>query len=156
MSIIERPRTRTWACDVDSDALAVARANLAGVGRAATRVAIAQGSWFEALPPELRGRVDVVVSNPPYVSPADEVDGAVRDWEPAGALWSGDDGLDAIRHLVATAPEWLTEEGSLVVEIGASQGPIVAELARAAGFAEVEVVADLSRRDRVLRARRSA
>ncbi len=154
--VTERPRTRTWACDVDADALAVARANLAGVGRVATRVAIAQGSWFDALPPELRGEVDLVVSNPPYVSPSDEVDEAVRAWEPAGALWSGDDGLDAIRHLVAGAPEWLTERGALVVEIGAEQGQAVAALARAAGFAEVEVLADLSRRDRVLRARRSA
>ena len=153
---VERPRTRTWATDVDADALAVARANLAGVGRAATRVAIAQGSWFEALPPELRGQVDLVVSNPPYVSPTDDVDGAVRDWEPAGALWSGEDGLDALRHLVASAPEWLTDRGALVVEIGAAQGPVVVELARAAGFAEVEVLPDLSRRDRVLRARRSA
>ena len=57
-----------WATDASADALDVARANLAGLGRSGAKVRLARGSWFEALPPiELGGRLDLVVSNPPYV-----------------------------------------------------------------------------------------
>ena len=62
---VECPRTRVFATDVSADALAVARANLAGAGRAAARVSLHEGNWFEALPEALQGAVDVVVSNPP-------------------------------------------------------------------------------------------
>src|SRR4051812_25399263 len=64
----ELPDAEVWATDASDDALAVARANLAGVGSAATRVRLAGGSWFDALPSELRGSVRVLVSNPPYVA----------------------------------------------------------------------------------------
>ena len=57
-----------WATDASADALAVARANLAGLGRRRRGVRLVEGDWFDALPDELRGRVDVVVSNPPYVA----------------------------------------------------------------------------------------
>src|SRR5438105_5970876 len=64
----ELPGVDVWATDVSADALAVARANLAGIGTfAAARVRIQEGDWFGALPPELRGRLDIVVSNPPYI-----------------------------------------------------------------------------------------
>ena len=56
-----------WATDRSSEALEVARANLAGLGRAGARVRLAAGDWFGALPDDLVGRVDVAVSNPPYV-----------------------------------------------------------------------------------------
>ena len=65
----ELPDAEVWAADVSDDALAVARANVAGIGSAAaTRVRVARGSWFDALPTELRGRVRIVVANPPYVA----------------------------------------------------------------------------------------
>jgi len=153
---VERRRTVVWMTDVDAGALALARANLAGIGPAATRVSIAEGSWFEALPGDLRGQIDVIVSNPPYVAEDDEVDDTVATWEPSGALWAADGGLEHIRHLVTGALEWLTPDGSLVVEIGAAQGPRARELGEAAGYAEVDVLADLTGRDRVLRARRRA
>ena len=57
-----------WATDASADALAVARANLAGLGRRAAVVRLVEGDWYAALPGELRGRVDVIVSNPPYVA----------------------------------------------------------------------------------------
>ena len=92
---------RVWLTDVDPDALAVARANLAGIGRRAANVRIAEGSWFEALPADVE--LDVAVANPPYVAEGSpDVDASVRDWEPPGALFAGPDGLDAIRTLVAT------------------------------------------------------
>ena len=63
-----------WLTDRSPDAVAVARANVAGIGRAGSRVRVTEGDWFEALPPSLRGRIGVVVSNPPYVAHDDEVD----------------------------------------------------------------------------------
>ena len=75
--------TTVWLTDASADALAVARANAAGVGRAAANVRLAQGSWFDALPDDLRGRLDVVVANPPYIAEDDpEVGSEVREWEP--------------------------------------------------------------------------
>ncbi|HWW43805.1 MAG TPA: peptide chain release factor N(5)-glutamine methyltransferase, partial [Acidimicrobiia bacterium] len=104
----ELPRAAVWATDVSADALDVARANTSGIGMfAATRVRLAEGSWWDALPGELRGRLDLVVSNPPYVA-ADEMLGPEVDaWEPRIALCAGSDGLDAIRAIVADAPGWL-------------------------------------------------
>jgi release factor glutamine methyltransferase len=73
--------------DASSEALDVARANLVGVGRAAAQVRIAQGSWYEALPSSLRNKVDLIVSNPPYIAEHDEeVAADVRKYEPHIAL----------------------------------------------------------------------
>jgi release factor glutamine methyltransferase len=142
-----------WATDRSVDALDVARANLAGLGRPAVNVRLAAGDWFAALPLELAGRFDVVVSNPPYVGPDDPLEAAVRDWEPPEALLAGGDGLDALRVLVAGVAEWLRPGGALVAEIGAAQGPRVAALARESGLVDVEVRADLAGHDRILMAR---
>jgi release factor glutamine methyltransferase len=145
-----------WACDTDEAALDVARANLAGVGRAGTTVRMAWGSWFAALPEELAGRLAVVVSNPPYLADDDPaVEPPVRDWEPSGALFAGPDGLDALREVIAAAPAWLRHGGALVCEIGAGQGAAVAGLAEHAGLVDVEIRPDLAGLDRVLVARRA-
>mgnify|MGYP001417498100 CR=1 FL=1 len=148
------PHVEVWATDVSAEALAVARANLAGLGRRAASVRLLEGDWFAALPADLRGRVDVVVSNPPYVAADDPLPGEVADWEPPGALVAGPSGLEAVEQIVAEAPAWLAKGGTLVVEVGDTQGTAAAALAAAAGFAEVDVVPDLTGRDRVLVARR--
>jgi release factor glutamine methyltransferase len=141
-----------WLVDDDPDALDVARANLAGIGRRAANVRIAAGSWFDALPAGTV--VDVAVSNPPYVATdSPELDQAVRRWEPAHAVFAGADGLVSIRRLVADAPRFIRPGGWLVLEIGADQGPAVEELLRATGFADVEIRPDLAGRDRVAVAR---
>lgn len=145
--------TTVWITDISDDALAVASANLAGIGRPGRNVRLAAGSWYDALPAEQR--FDVIVSNPPYVATgAPELDEAVRFWEPADALFAGSDGLDDIRHLVIGAPDHLADDGWLVLEIGADQGAPVGELFEAAGFCEVEIRPDLAGRDRVASARR--
>jgi len=148
----ERVRTTVWATDADADALAVARANLVGVGRAATRVTTVQGEWYDALPSELRGSVQLIVSNPPYVAEAVDLPAEVADWEPAGALYSGDDGLDDLGVIIAGAGTWLEPSGVLVCELSPEQAPAVVAMA-AGHFAEVRVDADLSGRDRALVAR---
>jgi release factor glutamine methyltransferase len=144
-----------WMTDRSADALDVARANAAGIGRAAANVRLAEGDWFDALPDSLRGGLAVVVSNPPYVRDDDsELESVVRDWEPGGALFAGADGLNAIRRLAADAPHWLQPGGWLVVEIGATQGSEVSALFDQAAFDSVEVRCDLNGLDRIVVARR--
>jgi release factor glutamine methyltransferase len=150
----ERPGAAVWATDRSADALAVARANCAGLGRVARHVTLLEGSWFDPLPASLRGGVDVVVSNPPYVATTDELPPEVRDWEPLDALVPGPRGLEAFEMIVAESPNWLVPTGALVLEIGATQGAPVSDLARAAGFSTVDVHRDLVGRDRVVVARR--
>jgi release factor glutamine methyltransferase len=152
----EGKRGAVWATDESADALAVARANLAGLGgRAATRVRLVTGSWWSALPDELRGRVALAVANPPYVSSAEmaSLPAEVAAWEPRGALEAGPTGLEDLAAIVAGAPEWLAPEGVLVLELAPHQAEAVERLARTAGFGEVDIRLDLAGRRRVLVAR---
>lgn len=155
--VTELPEVAVWATDVSASALAVARANLAGLGAAAARVRLVQGDWFDALPIELRGALRLVVSNPPYVSEAEHraLPPVVRAYEPYGALVSGPAGTECIEHIVSRAPEWLEPTGVLVCELAPHQAEFAVATALAAGYEEVEVRRDLSGRDRVLVARRS-
>jgi release factor glutamine methyltransferase len=140
--------TEVWMTDVDPDALEVARANLAGVGRAARNVRIVLGSWAEALPDGVA--FDVIVSNPPYVAEGSpDLDALVVEHEPHRALFGGPDGLDAIREIVATAPRHLRPGGALVLEIGFDQGAAVRDLMAAAGLVDIEVRPDASGLERI-------
>ncbi len=151
----EVPWAEVWATDESAGALAVARANLAGMGRrAGARVRLVRGSWYGALPVELRGHIDVVVANPPYVGAGEALPEEVAAWEPPGALVAGPDGLEAVRAVVAGAPAWLAPGGSLVVEIAAHQAAAAVALARSAGLGRPAVLSDLAGRPRVLVAQR--
>lgn len=150
---VERPVSRVWAVDASADALAVARANLAGIGHAGTRVTLAEGSWFEPLPVDLQASFDLVVSNPPYVAESDPLPAEVADWEPRAALIPGPSGLEAIEVIVADASTWLRRPGVLVVELAPTQADRAVELALAAGFREAHVAPDLAGRPRALVAR---
>jgi len=150
---VEVERTQVWITDASADALAVARSNLAGIGRAATRVSAVEGSWFEALPEELHGTIDLIVSNPPYVAISDEVEDVVRDWEPMSALFAGEDGLDDIRKIVTGAATWLRPSGTLVLEMAPDQISVVSEMALASGFDAADSHADLTGRLRAVVAR---
>lgn len=149
------PDVEVWATDASAEALAVARANTAALGRRASVVRLVEGDWFAALPAELHGAFDVVVANPPYVPDGALVARQVRDFEPALALFGGDDGLAHLRRIVTDAPVWLRTGGTLVLEIGEEHGAPVAALARAAGFTEVAVHPDLAGRPRAVVARRA-
>lgn len=153
---LEGKRGQVWGTDASPEALAVARANLAGMGgSAAARVRLVEGSWWSALPMELKGRVALAVSNPPYVSTAEMavLPAEVADWEPAGALEAGPTGLEAIAVIVGEAGEWLARPGVLVLELAPHQASAAIEVARAAGFESVRVEPDLAGRDRALVAR---
>jgi release factor glutamine methyltransferase len=152
---LERATIEVWATDRSEAALAVVHANLAGAGRTGGRVRTVAGEWFSALPPELRGGVDIVVSNPPYVAEAEVADlpPEVAEWEPMDALVAGPSGLEAIETIVAEAPAWLARPGAVVVEHAPSQAEAVVGWAHAAGFADAETRRDLAGRPRMLVAR---
>lgn len=148
----ERVRTRVWATDRSEDAIVVATANLGGLGRAAARVRIAQGSWFEALDADLRGRIGVVVSNPPYVDRSTPLPAEVVDWEPHAALFAPDGGRADLEAIIRGAGSWLRDDGALVCELSPEQAPWAHALARGA-FGEAGIVRDLAGRERTLVAR---
>src|SRR5437660_1383167 len=123
----ELPDVEVWATDVSEDALTVARANVAGC--AAARVRLMAGSWFEALPLTLRGRVTMLVSNPPYVAESEvpALPDEVAKYEPYEALVAGPTGREALEYLVTAGRAWLTAPGTLVCELAPHQAePMVA------------------------------
>ncbi len=147
-----------WLTDRSTDAVAVARANIAGIGRAGARVRVSEGDWFDALPPWLAGRIGVVVSNPPYVADGDVIDPQIA-WEPRDALFAptaeSEDAVPGARHLehlIGVGPEWLVDEGALVLEMAPTQIDAMAERA-GERFAAVQKIKDLTGRGRAIVAR---
>ncbi|NEW39943.1 putative protein N(5)-glutamine methyltransferase [Nocardia cyriacigeorgica] len=127
----ETSRIELNAADIDPVAVACARENLAAVGGRAY-----EGDLFAALPSQLRGRIDILLCNTPYV-PSSEMEWMppeARDHEPANALDGGDDGLDIFRRVAAEAPEWLAPGGHLLVEISEEQRPTATAIATGAGL----------------------
>jgi release factor glutamine methyltransferase len=127
-----------YAADIEPAAVAVASRNLAPYAGQ-----VFEGDLFDALPAELRGRVDVLVANVPYV-PTDAVDllpPEARDHEPLRALDGGADGLDVLRRVADGAADWLRPGGTLLSEIGVGQIDAAKAALSAAGLAP-EVVGD--------------
>ena len=149
--------TRVWATDSSAAALAITRANLAGIGRAAAHVSITEGNWFEALPQELCGHIDVLVSNPPYVADTMKSSMArdVLDYEPHGALFADNDGTADLEHIIAHAYEWLAPGGVLVLEMSPEQTEWASHRITEAGLAEVRIHTDFSDRERAVVAKKA-
>ncbi|MHB1064849.1 MAG: peptide chain release factor N(5)-glutamine methyltransferase [Georgenia sp.] len=141
------------AVELSPAAHAVAARN---VGRLGPGVHLVLDDAASALP-ELDGRVDVVVSNPPYIPPdAVPRDVEVREHDPDLALYGGGpDGLDVPRVVVARAARLLSPGGTFVMEHAEVQAAAVREIVTAAGFADVRTGQDLSGRDRFVLARRA-
>jgi release factor glutamine methyltransferase len=153
---LPRESAQVWLTDASSDALDVARANLVGVGRKGECVRVAEGNWWNALPTELRGHVDVAVCNPPYIAEHDnEVADDVRKWEPHSALFAPNNGMADIEVVARDASEWLSVGGWLVLEIGYQQGDAVRKVLSEANLADIEIRKDLAGRDRIALARKS-
>jgi release factor glutamine methyltransferase len=124
------------AADVDPVAVACARRNLGTAG-------VHEGDLFDALPAELRGRVDVLVANVPYV-PSGSIalmPPEAREHEPRVALDGGPDGLDVVRRVAAASPAWLAPGGALLFESSADQAPLAVGIVAAAGL-DPRVVTD--------------
>ncbi|MBP6749533.1 MAG: peptide chain release factor N(5)-glutamine methyltransferase [Xanthomonadaceae bacterium] len=146
----ERRDAEVIATDLSARALAVAAANAGALGL--RNVGFREGPWWVPLQGE---RFDIVASNPPYIADDDPHlrQGDLR-YEPAGALSSGPNGLEAIAEIVHGAPAHLNPGGWLLLEHGWRQGDAVRELLRTAGFDAVRTCVDLEDRERVTIGRR--
>lgn len=147
---------RVWAVELYDEAASWANRNLKSHPELASLIELRRGSWYEALPEELRGGLDLVVSNPPYVaaSEVETLEPEVAVWEPREASVAGESGLEASLEVLGGAREWLREGGEVVLEVSADRAEETAEAARRAGLAVVETRVDLAGRPRVLVARR--
>jgi release factor glutamine methyltransferase len=141
----DRPRARIVALDSSIAALDVARGNAERLRIG--NVEFIHSDWFDALGDRL---FDVIVSNPPYIAAGDAhlSSGDLR-FEPAQALASGEDGLDAIRRIARDSPAHLREAGMLAVEHGFEQGEAVRALLQQSGFVETYTERDFEGRQRV-------
>ena len=139
-----------WLTDASVDALDVARANMVGIGRAAANVRVAHGSWWNALPQDIAGQIDIAICNPPYIAHSDsEVAPDVHLYEPHSALYAQDNGLADLCTVIEGAATWLKKSGWLVLEIGYQQGADVLTMMKASGLIDAEIKQDLSGRDRI-------
>lgn len=125
--------------------VALTRGAFGYVGRAR----FIQRDWHKRGWRDHLGQFDLILANPPYVEDDAALEASVRDWEPAGALFAGAEGLDDYRVLIPQLPALLSENGVAVLEIGATQAEAVAAIAGEAGFAS-EMRRDLGGRSRAL------
>jgi ribosomal protein L3 glutamine methyltransferase len=115
------------AVDISADALAVAQRNVSDYGLAG-RINLIRSDLFDNLPAK---SYDIIISNPPYVSTV-AMEELPREYlrEPALALAGGDDGLDAVRTILRKAPQFLDDDGLLVVEVGHNRASVEAAFPR--------------------------
>ena len=147
--------TNILAVDISPKALDYARKN---AEKNNISIDFYESDLFAGVPGEWRGRLEAIVSNPPYI-PKKDLDGLmteVRDHEPMNALDGGEDGLDFYRVIVEQAKEWLVDGGWLFFEIGYDQGEALLSLFREFGYTESELKQDLAGLDRVVFARKGA
>jgi release factor glutamine methyltransferase len=141
----ERPHARVTAVDASAQALVVAQRNATRLGL--ERVRFLRSDWFSAVRDEC---FDLVLANPPYLADDDpHLREGSLPFEPAPALASGRDGLDALRAICADAPARLQGGGWLLFEHGLAQGEAARALLQARGFAQVRTWRDLEGRERV-------
>ncbi len=137
-------KIEAYACDVSERALAVAREN---ADTLKLKVDFFCSSWFEAIPSQ---KFSLIVSNPPYIRDDDpHLKQTSLPYEPIGALSSGPDGLDDIRHIVRTSRDYLKPKASLLIEHGYDQGIMVRAIFDREGYVNVKSICDLEGRERV-------
>lgn len=148
----ERPDATVFATEADPGAYPWALRNRDRLG---LDVELIEGDLFEGLPESLRGGIDVVVSNPPYVSTdrRDILPVDVRDHEPERALYGGGDGMLVVTRLAHDAREWLRPGGWLVLEMGAQQQQDMTTLLGTLEYQDVVIGVDLAEWPRIVVAR---
>ena len=146
------PRARVFAVDLSKDALAVAHAN-AVRHQVQERITFLEGDLFSPIRSVLHGKVDVIVSNPPYVKGSDwkSLEPEVAVYEPRLALDGGSDGLSVYRRLLHEAWVWLVPGGYLMLEVGHGQSEEVRVLAQSSNrYRHIETRKDAAGIERVL------
>jgi release factor glutamine methyltransferase len=148
----ERPTWHVTGSDISTDALDVARKNALKLG-AVWNIDFRQSDLLASIVAE--PRYDLITANAPYVPDAEvpTLAADIRNFEPAGALCGGPDGLSILRRLVKAAPAWLTPGGMLALEVGAGQAERVAKGLGAYGFSEVQLARDYGGIERVVSGR---
>ena len=148
-------KAEIYAVDYSQTALAIAKENIINTGFA-DRIILKQGSWWTPLE-KWQGQISGMVSNPPYIPSAEipDLQIEVREHEPRLALDGGEDGLTALRYLVATAPDYLRSGGLWLVEMRAGQGEKVAQMLENQGnYRQIQIINDLAGFDRFVLAER--
>lgn len=147
------PTARVWATDASEEALSLTTENCEALGLG-DRVTVLQSDWFGAV--SKAERFDVIVANPPYLTAAEVEETApeVKNFEPAMALSTAEDGMDAITAIVKSAGDFLQPGGLLAMETGIAQHAVICEMLATAGYSEIESRRDLTGRDRFVFARK--
>jgi len=154
----ELAAARVIATDASEKALAVARENSRRHG-VAERIRFLQGDLFGPLEElDLRGQVDILVSNPPYVLAGNlsTLQPEVRDYEPQMALIAGPEGTEIAIRIIRTAPEYLKQNGALIMEMGMGQSEaLIRAVAATSAYAGPDILKDLAGINRVIVARKA-
>ncbi|MCC7201337.1 MAG: peptide chain release factor N(5)-glutamine methyltransferase [Nitrospirae bacterium] len=144
-----------YAVDISEGAVTVAREN-ALRNQVEERITFLTGDLFRATDKiNLKGRIDIIVSNPPYVSAEEmeELQPEIRDYEPASALFGGEDGLDFYRSIIRESPLYLAPGGSVILEMGYGQAGRIRELFdREERFRNIRIEKDLAGIERIIMA----
>lgn len=147
---------KVYATDISEKALAAAKENAKKHG-VENKIIFLQGSFFEPLKGKgLEAKIDILLSNPPYVSKKDmeKLQSEVKEYEPHLALYAGEDGLDSYRTIIPEALTYLENGGYLILEIGYGQAEGVKELfAQYPAYGKIEIINDLSEIERVVKAK---
>ena len=152
---LECPSVRGYATDVSAGALGIARRNAGRLLGDSRRIAFAQGSLLSALKASCLPPLDLIVSNPPYVSSRemDSLPDEIREFEPRLALHGGEDGLTCYRELIDQAPAYLKKGGMIALEIGMEQSAAVTRLMRDRRvYGNMTIVKDYNGLDRIVSA----
>ncbi len=157
-SLLAKASDRTGAgADISETALRVTSRNAVSIG-VDDRLTLLKSDWFNGLPDEWRGKLPLIVSNPPYIDLVEKpvLQPEVRDFEPETALFANDAGLGALKHILAEAIDWLMPGGWVAVELGYGQATAVKQLAADFGFSQVASRVDTGGVERVVYAQRPA
>jgi release factor glutamine methyltransferase len=140
----ELPKATGIGIDLESRVFEVAQRNAEALNLK-DRVSWLQSDWLK----EVRGRFDCILSNPPYIDPTEKLPPEVSLWDPALALFAGEEGLEAYRTFIPEARQHLNPEGFLALEIGHTQAQKVSDLLRP-WFQSIEIEKDLSGKNRYI------
>lgn len=156
----EMPSAVVYAADISKGALETARENAEKHG-VANRIIFVEGDLFAPLTPfDLYGKVSFIVSNPPYVATTDfeKLQPEIKDYEPAGALLAGQDGLEFYRKIIPGSLDYLKQGGYLIMEVGYGQAKDLIKLIEEnrEKFSEMKFIKDHHGIDRVMMARKAA
>ena len=138
------------AVDISEDALLLAQIN-AEKFNVENKIQFIKSDWFE----NVEGIFDMIISNPPYIGwvEQDKISAEVKKYDPEIALFAGYDGFDAYKKIIPSLSKFLNKDGLVVLEIGASQSSQVKDIMNSSGFFDVEILKDLSGKERAVAAK---